>query len=320
MESQKFIINSIFTSNFSKEKLVVLEKTNKKDKRGEYYYRCKFLNSNNEYLFLKQNIISGKFEDSKLKEQEFLSGIYPQNCGDSLKVIEKSDKKQGSSYLYKCQFQKYPYEVFSKKEVIIGGNISNPMYPSICNKGYLGIGKYNTKNKSYFVWSCILNKCYNKSNSRFVLNKVSVYNSWFNFQNFAAWYEENYIEGYELDKDILFNVKHLNKRLYSPETCIFVPSSLNTFLAGDTLLTGITPLFKNRDNINQNLDIYYKASIFRKNKQIYLGIFDTFLEAKLAYAKKKYEFWLEEINKFKLPNDLKEILLQYDFSWSWLLI
>ena len=63
----------------------------------------------------------------------------------------------------------------------------------------------------------------------------------------------------------------------------------------------------------------YFSNITRNSKRITLGTFNTFKEAKEVYAKKKQEFWIEEINKYNLPNDLKEILLQYDFSWSWLL-
>jgi hypothetical protein len=46
-------------------------------------------------------------------DEDFIGKIFPQNCGDSLLVVEKSNKKDnGGNYLYRCQFQKYFYEVF----------------------------------------------------------------------------------------------------------------------------------------------------------------------------------------------------------------
>ena len=97
-------------------------------------------------------------------------------------------------------------------------------------------------------------------------------------------------------------------KIYSPETCLLIPMELNSYLAGDNKKTGIY-LTKSRK---------YQSKIRKNNISYTLGTFDTFKEAKEVYAKKKQEFWLEEINKYNLPNDLKEILLKYDFSWYWL--
>ena len=38
---------------------------------------------------------------------------FSQNCGDSLLVLEKTNKKQIDTYLYLCKFKKYPYEVLA---------------------------------------------------------------------------------------------------------------------------------------------------------------------------------------------------------------
>jgi hypothetical protein len=53
-----------------------------------------------------------------LLDNEFINKIFPQNCGDILLVIEKTTKRQNNIALFRCQFQKYPYEIFSTKQRI----------------------------------------------------------------------------------------------------------------------------------------------------------------------------------------------------------
>ena len=314
------IVNKIFPQRG--DSLKVLSKLNKKYNE-KYLYECEFIKYPCKIELIKSRILEGNVVNPLIEENEFVGKIYPQNCGDSLRVLRKTEEYSSGNFLFECEFLNYPCKILARKGNILKGTMTNYLYPSIFGKGYMGIGEYNSKNnfKIYNTWIKILSRCYNKNDKRYKfcgLKGNFIEETWLNFQNFAAWYEEHYVEGYELDKDVLFNIKHLNTKFYSPNTCIFIPGELNTFLAGDTLLTGITPLFKNRDNINQNLDICYQSILINNNIKYNLGTFNTFKEAKQVYAKKKYEIWKEEIDKFKLSNDLKEILLQYDFSWSWL--
>jgi hypothetical protein len=54
-----------------------------------------------------------------------------------------------------------------------------------------------------------------------------VCNEWHNFQNFAEWFCKNYCDAsmdkWQLDKDIIVP----GNRVYSPETCCFVPNAVN---------------------------------------------------------------------------------------------
>lgn len=63
---------------------------------------------------------------------------------------------------------------------------------------------------------------------------VIVCDEWYNFQNFKNWYISNYRFDLEykginlqLDKDLLSK----NVKIYSPNTCIFLPNKINKFLA-----------------------------------------------------------------------------------------
>ena len=67
---------------------------------------------------LKIVFLKGSVNNPQIEKVEFIDKIWPQNCGDSLKIIEKSDKKQsGTEYLWKCKFIKYPCIIFAIKKI-----------------------------------------------------------------------------------------------------------------------------------------------------------------------------------------------------------
>jgi hypothetical protein len=62
-----------------------------------------------------------------ISDKEFLGEEFLQNCGDILKVLEKTSQKTKSGIrLFRCQFQKYPHEVFAPKANILSGSVLNP--------------------------------------------------------------------------------------------------------------------------------------------------------------------------------------------------
>lgn len=81
---------------------------------------------------------------------------------------------------------------------------------------------------SYKVWKNMIERCYLPAyQNRFPSYKgVEVCKAWKTYSNFKVWFDKNYVEGSDLDKDILTK----DCRIYSPETCIFVPHSINVAL------------------------------------------------------------------------------------------
>ena len=61
---------------------------------------------------------------------------------------------------------------------------------------------------------------------------------WQYFTNFAKWFKDNYINRYQLDKDMLVK----NNNMYSPDTCIFITQELNLFLTLRDSCRGNLPL------------------------------------------------------------------------------
>jgi hypothetical protein len=170
---------------------------------------------------------------------------------------------------------------------IKNGKVKNPYNPNVYGVGFLGDGEYRTKEnkvrtKSYLVWSDILRRCYdaNTQVSRPSYQECTVSAEWHNFQNFAKWFEENYIEGFCIDKDILFK----NNKVYSKETCCFVPNEINILLSGTNKLKRTLPL-----GVVEHKG-KFRAQICLNGKTTYLGIASTPEKAFLFYKKKKEEY------------------------------
>jgi hypothetical protein len=86
-------------------------------------------------------------------------------------------------------------------------------------------GNPGADDRSYTVWKGMLDRCYNESSTRSCASYVdcSVAPCWHRYSDFKVWFGQNCITGYQLDKDILIP----GNRVYSPDTCCFVPPNIN---------------------------------------------------------------------------------------------
>lgn len=114
------------------------------------------------------------------------------------------------------------------------GQVKDPYFPSIANKGYVGEGRHLavSSNPTYNRWRNMLVRCYTAKYPTY--SDCTVCDSWLNFQTFAEWVEcqANYDDpSYVLDKDI----KVEGNRVYSPATCMIVPRVDNAKAARGTL-------------------------------------------------------------------------------------
>ena len=137
--------------------------------------------------------------------------------------------------------------------------------------------------QSYVTWKLMLERCYSiKKNKNLTYRDCSVCDEWLFFSNFKKWFddpENGYIEGYQIDKDLLVE----NNRVYSPETCCFIPNLINSQIKKYTTkqhgcTTGV--YYRERDG-------KYTVSHTFDGKNNYLGVFDTLQEAQDAYKHSK---------------------------------
>tara|TARA_R110000765_G_scaffold71902_2_gene139522 strand:+ start:124 stop:753 length:630 start_codon:yes stop_codon:yes gene_type:complete len=107
------------------------------------------------------------------------------------------------------------------------GNVRDDSYPSVHGVGFIGEGKYKPQTnakKARIRWNGMLERCYSDRYQALKPTYIGcvVCDEWHNFQNFAEWFYNNHIDGFELDKDKLGNGK-----LYSPDTCCFISRAEN---------------------------------------------------------------------------------------------
>lgn len=131
----------------------------------------------------------------------------------------------------KVTFQDTGYSCYARASNIRIGAVRDPYKPFLYGIGYTGEGKYTKTRhgpykKAYHTWKGMLERCYSSNchKKHPTYQNCTVCKDWYNFQNFAAWFEIHYIPGKHLDKDILIK----GNTEYSPKTCLFVTQRENS--------------------------------------------------------------------------------------------
>lgn len=224
---------------------------------------------------------------------------YKQNCGDTLIVLEKSDKKVRNRYFYKGYFEGYSRIIEFRLDRAQKGNIRNPdkrdKYGFLCDEK-------KPDSYIYFVWKNMERRCYYidcPGYSNYGAKGVHVSEEFKLYSNFKNWYikHSNGDFSLEIDKDCLCTINGISK-IYSPDTCILIPSSINTFIS--TLGKGIYPTKAGT----------YCVRLRRVYKRINKN-FKTLADA-ISYKKLKDIEYLELLlDKHNLEDNIKECLRQY---------
>ena len=220
------------------------------------------------------------------------------NSGD-FKVLKYNDARN-----VEIQFLSTGYCKVAEMKEVRNGNIKDPYLPSVCWVGVVGT-KYPSSEsrrntKEYKLWKSMLTRCYSdtykKKHSTYEGCEVSD-----NFKSYEYFYEWcnsqiGFKDGFHLDKDLLIK----GNKVYSENTCIFIPKEINSLLTKSTASRG-------KHLIGVNWNKKNKAFIAQvsknKRKQEYLGSFNTETEAFNAYKKAKEYFIKEQAEKWKLQID-----------------
>lgn len=145
---------------------------------------------------------------------------------------------------------------------------------------------------AYSAWRKMIYRVYSYSNKdqRPTYKNVEVCKEWLTFSNFRKWFIENHVDTYHLDKDLLSS----DVKVYSPDTCVYVPQWLNNFVLckkGRTKEKRDYKVgacwYKSREKFQEN------CSNPKTNRVENLGGFDTEDAAHNAWFKRKSRLALE---------------------------
>ena len=140
---------------------------------------------------------------------------------------------------------------------------------------------------------------------------VTICDEWNNFENFYQWMlikneKGEYRDGWEIDKDALQPL--IQNKVYSPNTCILIPSKLNVALLG-------IDIFSDRYSKGYHWDKYrnkWQVKLKQYNKTVHLGRFENEIDGFLAYRDAKIKYINELLDNEKLlSEDVKYSILRF---------
>lgn len=216
------------------------------------------------------------------------------------KIVKYNDNRN-----VEVQFLKTGYEATVELVQVKRGNVKDPYVPSVCGVGIVGAKYPITINsiltKEYTLWCSMLKRCYSNAYKKRqpTYEGCEVSNNFKSYEYFYEWCNKQVgfnNKDWQLDKDLLTK----GNKVYSENTCIFIPAEINLLLVKREALRGTHPIgvrWHKRDKafvakVNKN-----------KGKQEFLGYFNTELEAFNAYKEAKEAFVKEQAEKWESQID-----------------
>ena len=236
------------------------------------------------------------------KEDCYYRNLYPLNQ-EQYRIVKNHYVKTGDDsedFILKVMNDiRYKPDDWSKKA----------MEPIMCGVGYRGSENVDCKSESYLKWHDMLVRCYNEKFHERQPQYIgcTVCEEWLNYSNFKVWYNQHKINGMslDLDKDILFK----GNKVYSPETCCFVPHAINTLFLGKKADRGDYPIGVSYEKDKKK----FRAAMAFMGKQIKLGTFDIVDSAFARYKEYKEDFIQDLAERYKdeIPDKVYEAMMNW---------
>ena len=206
------------------------------------------------------------------------------------------------------------YEVKTTMQKLLKGNINDRLKPTVFGVGVIGecltVDSCGNRLKEYQVWKGMLERCYS---DKFQAKKPT-YKGCIVSENFVCYpYFKKWCNnqigfdqvGWHLDKDILSK----GNKVYSEDTCCFVPQEINSLLVRSNATRGKYPLgvsYLTRLGM-------FEASVSLGGRNKRIGRFYNAQEAFYAYKEVKESYIKEVANKWKDRIDPRA----YEALMSW---
>lgn len=247
-----------------------------------------------------------------VKYESRVGEVYTTNEGYRVIITEYRDFKSCDivfEHDNSIKLYNYCYNIIQK------GAVRNPFHKSLLDVGYMGMGKYTSSTMIgtttiYRHWSAMIGRCYNEKTQKEnpTYKGCTTDPHWHCFQNFAKWYEENYnpetMQGWSLDKDILVK----SNKIYSPETCCFVPNEINVLFIKRESKRGKYPIGVTKSGNK------FMAKINKFGKRVSLGYYSTIEEAFQVYKVAKEKHIKEIADKWKGQISEKTYKAMYSYQ------
>ena len=153
------------------------------------------------------------------------------------------------------------------------------------------------RDRRYLMWQAMLSRCYSEYTKSVRPTYVGVVcdRGWTRYSNFYK--DVSNIQGFDkalssnwvLDKDILVK----GNKVYSPETCAFIPNEINLLFTKRDFKRGELPIGVRKSGNK------FKACIRKEGNEIYINTFKTPQEAFQAYKTVKEQHIKEIAYKWK---------------------
>jgi hypothetical protein len=190
----------------------------------------------------------------------------------------------------------------------LAGTAKDVYYPTVAGVGFIGNTTSSVLGKvkgSYHTWRGMLRRCYqDHGTAKTYYETVFVCKDWWCFEVYEKWYDANFIEGFEIDKD--FTV--LDCKLYSPATCCFIPNKINAILGKKTYNT----VRKHKGlpcGVSYHIrDEKYTSQCFDGEKLQHYGYHDTPESAFLAYKPNKEGYIRATAQYFYEKGDINDVV------------
>lgn len=237
------------------------------------------------------------------------------NQGEVMFIVEYVNSQDVT-----VQFKRTGEVVKCAYGTFVKGEVKSHFTASVFGIGVTGLEPTRDENgkmiDSYKCWKRMLQRCYSAKYQEKQPTYIGccVSDDWLYYPNFKKWYDTNYYEinnkTSQLDKDVLIK----GNKVYSSETCIFVPNFINTLFTKRQKSRGELPIGVSYNKTNKKYQA--QLSIFKDGKKTnkYLGCFDTPNEAFEVYRQAKEDYIKEVADEYKdrIPVKLYEAMYDYE--------
>ena len=223
--------------------------------------------------------------------------VYTTNSSGKLVVL-----KYLNSDRVEIKFLNTGWKTVARKQNIELGSVKDKYKPDVFGIGVVG-SKYPTKTNGkhlpeYILWRNMITRCFDTES----LSKRPTYEGCTlseNFKSYEYFYEwcQSKIgfkeHGFALDKDLLVK----GNKVYSEDTCVFIPTEINTVLNKKAASRGKLPIGVSYHKATGKFRAYVSQGRGLPIK--HLGLFETEIEAFQSYKVAKEDYLKELADKWK---------------------